>query len=155
MSKNNIYILVIVLVLVGLFVWGRILRENNIVYTEESSEIACLPNGHQQVAEHIHSELSITVDGVAEVVPANIGVTTVCMSEIHTHDDSGAIHVESVYAGRIKDFHLGHFFSVWKKSPERSGYDLEILQDGQVKNSVKEVQIKDHSVIELKYTKQA
>jgi hypothetical protein len=150
-NKGIIIALVVILVIIGLFVWGNSLQKDRIVNFGDT-EIACLTNGHQRVAEHIHPALRITVDGNPEEIPADIGITPVCMSELHTHDTTGTIHVESVSTGRIDNFHLGDFFSVWGESHTRDGYDLEITQDGEKKNSVEEVKFIDKSVIELKYT---
>src|SRR5437016_1935131 len=49
------------------------------------------------VALHIHPRLSIIVDGQKVPVPANIGIEPSgrTMAALHTHDDSGTIHVES------------------------------------------------------------
>jgi hypothetical protein len=61
---------------------------------------------------HIHPMLSIVLNGKKEVIPANIGITDICMHPLHTHDDTGTIHVESPVE---KDFTLGDFFAVWGK----------------------------------------
>lgn len=151
MNKGVVLTLILTAVIIGLFAWGNNAQKNNIVYFGDT-EIACLTHGHQRVAEHIHPELRITVDGEAEQIPANIGITQDCMSEIHTHDETGMIHAESFLTGRIADFHLGHFFSVWGQDYMRETYDLEIIQDGEVKNSIEDVKFIDHSVIELNYT---
>jgi len=63
-------------------------------------------------AEHIHTHLSITVDGQAITVPADVGIDlgAQLISPLHTHDTSGIIHVESPVQ---KDFTLGEFFTEW------------------------------------------
>lgn len=61
---------------------------------------------------HIHPNLTIYVNGAKQTIPANIGITNSCMHPIHTHDDSGKIHVESP---EQRDFTLGDFFLVWGK----------------------------------------
>jgi hypothetical protein len=62
--------------------------------------------------EHIHSHLDVLVDGKAVPVPANIGVDlrTGRMSALHTHNDSGVIHVE---APARRQFSVGEFFTEW------------------------------------------
>lgn len=62
---------------------------------------------------HIHPHLEITILGQKQVIPANIGITNGCMKSIHTHDDSGKIHVESP---EKRDFTLDDFFWVWQKT---------------------------------------
>lgn len=149
--KGLIITLAATVILIGLIIWGSSLQNKNIQKFGET-DIACLTNGHQRIVDHIHPTLKITVDGEQEVIPANIGITQDCMPEIHTHDGTGGIHVESFLPGRVSEFNLSHFFLVWDKNPEREGFDLEILQDGEVKDSISDVKMIDHSAIELKYT---
>jgi hypothetical protein len=60
---------------------------------------------------HIHQHLDIYVNGKHEVVPASIGIYDgQFLTELHTHDSSGIMHVESPEA---KNFDLGQFFAVW------------------------------------------
>lgn len=151
MNKGVIITLVITAGIIGLFILGNNTREKA-VRNFKDTEVACLPNGHQRLVDHIHPELKITVNGENEIIPANIGIDGDCMSEIHTHDETGVVHAESVVIGKIKDFHMGQFFSVWGQSHIREGYNLEIVQDGEIKNSIEDVKFIDHSIIELKYT---
>jgi len=149
MNKKTIIILIIILI--GLFIWGRFKQKENITVFDDT-DIACLENGHQSLAEHIHPILKITVDGETEIIPANIGIKPDCMSELHTHDTTGTIHAESFLRGRIENFNLSHFFAVWGEGYQREGFSLEIKQDGVIKNSIEEVDFKDGSLIELIYT---
>ncbi len=63
-------------------------------------------------ALHIHEHIDIIINGHSVSVPANIGINQIerFMSPIHTHDNSGVIHVESP---TMRDFTLGEFFDVW------------------------------------------
>ena len=58
---------------------------------------------------HLHTHLTILVDGVTQRVPKEVGLTG-CAYETHTHDYSGVIHVETSVQ---KKFTLGQFFAVW------------------------------------------
>lgn len=120
------------------------------IISESGTEIPCLPNGHQQVALHIHPIVTVTVDGDVEVVPVDIGIDGLCMREVHTHDTSGTIHVETAKLG--KTYTLADFFAVWEKDIEREGYTYEIIQDGELKDSADSVILKDQSSIELRYS---
>lgn len=62
--------------------------------------------------EHIHAHLDVLVDGRPVPVRANIGVDTRrgTMSALHSHDDTGLIHIESPAK---RQFSLGEFFSEW------------------------------------------
>jgi hypothetical protein len=60
---------------------------------------------------HIHQHLDVFVNGKREPVPANIGIYDgQFLTELHTHDTSGVMHVESPTR---RQFGLGQFFGVW------------------------------------------
>jgi hypothetical protein len=62
--------------------------------------------------EHIHVHVDVLNDGQPIPVPANIGIDTTrrAISPLHTHDDSGVVHIESPVK---RQFSLGEFFSEW------------------------------------------
>ena len=64
------------------------------------------------MVEHIHVHLDVVADGRKVGVPADIGIDTVhpAISPLHTHDDTGVIHIESPVK---RQFSLGEFFSEW------------------------------------------
>lgn len=60
---------------------------------------------------HIHQQLDVYVNGTHVAVPADIGVFgTEFLTEIHTHDTSGIIHVESPTQ---TTFRLAQLFGEW------------------------------------------
>lgn len=61
---------------------------------------------------HIHPHLEIIINGQKQEIGANIGVKPDCMNSLHTHDNSGEVHVESP---EKRDFNLSDFFAVWDK----------------------------------------
>ena len=63
-------------------------------------------------ALHIHQHLDVIINGTHAVIPAGIGINDAArfISPVHTHDETGVIHVES---NEIRDFTLGQFFDVW------------------------------------------
>lgn len=71
----------------------------------------CVEHGGK-LSMHIHSQLSIVIDGQAQSIPANIGLESFCMRPIHTHDDSGTLHLEFP---QTRDVRLGDFFAIWGK----------------------------------------
>ena len=149
--KNITLVIIGVIVLGGLLFWAGQAQKPATVFVE-GTNVACLPNGHENIATHIHPVLSITVDGEPELVPANIGITGTCMPELHTHDTSGQIHVETATLARLQEISFADFFDVWGQPIEREGYDLVITVDGQEIASVEEVPLKDHAQIEFAYT---
>jgi hypothetical protein len=60
--------------------------------------------------KHVHANLRIFVHGEPVEVPSGIGITQDEIASLHTHDDTGTIHVESEVA---RDFTLGEFMDVW------------------------------------------
>lgn len=113
------------------------------------TDIACLIFGHQNLAMHIHPELTITVDGTPETIPANIGLTQGCMAEVHTHDATGQIHIESVTEGNT--FTLLDFFTVWGTRIDREGYTYRVFANGGSVDPATYT-LKDFDRVQLQYT---
>lgn len=59
---------------------------------------------------HIHALLSIYKDGQRLALPGNIGRPSACDYEMHTHDGSGVVHIET---DKEKNFTLAQFFAEW------------------------------------------
>lgn len=68
-------------------------------------------------AEHYHAHLDVIADGKVITVPADIGFSFGAngqpngISALHTHDDSGIIHVEAPTAGQT--YTLGQVLTEW------------------------------------------
>jgi hypothetical protein len=70
-------------------------------------------NASEQLLFHIHTPLSIFVNGQSMFVPPQIGIVPEkCIYWLHTHDETGIIHIESPIK---RDFTLGQFLDLWKK----------------------------------------
>ena len=55
----------------------------------------------------------IFINGQPYTVPSQVGIVpSKCIYWLHTHDDSGIIHIESPVT---RNFTLGQFFDIWKK----------------------------------------
>jgi hypothetical protein len=80
----------------------------------------------EQLVEHVHTHLTIFVNGKSRVIPYGIGIpgaepvqtphgafveTGSCFYWLHTHQEDGIIHVESPSLGT--NFTLGQFFKEW------------------------------------------
>jgi hypothetical protein len=59
---------------------------------------------------HVHAHLAIFKDGQWLAMPANVGILSQCNYEMHTHDQTGIIHIETP---TFKTFTLGQFFDIW------------------------------------------
>lgn len=68
-------------------------------------------------AEHYHAHLDVFVNGKAVPVPAGIGFSIGSdgkpngISALHTHDDTGVVHIEAATAGQR--YTLGQVFTEW------------------------------------------
>jgi hypothetical protein len=95
------------------------------------SDVKAQSDGMDPLAMHIHPSLSLFVNGTSVIVPAQIGIDPTmwkdhsldefgmqsmpemnmsAMSPLHTHDDSGVIHVESTID---RDYTLLDFMNIW------------------------------------------
>ncbi len=105
-------VVVIIIVAVGLLGAGNFFSSSG-SSSRSTRDIALSCTLDMYTQFHIHPHLQIIVNGVKQVVPANIGINLTCMHPLHTHDDIGTLHVESP---EKRDFTLGDFFAVWGKS---------------------------------------
>src|SRR5215469_6641807 len=72
--------------------------------------IGCNPM--EQAVFHIHAHLDIIINGAYFLVPSQVGIPSNCFYWLHTHDESGIVHIE---APTHRDFTLGQFFDIWNK----------------------------------------
>jgi hypothetical protein len=118
-----------------------------------------------QMVQHNHVSLNVTLDGQPVVVPAHIGMVQVGkaedpllygdhsfdkygmegMSPLHTHDATGLIHVES---NAIRNFTLGEFLDVWQ-GLNNNGKDVIATVDGKPVSDFRNILLKDGEKIEL------
>lgn len=72
-------------------------------------------------AAHYHAHLDVLVNGEPVVVPANMGIhpSGNAMSELHTHDERGILHVEAPEKG--DRYTLGQVFAEWDVRLDDSG----------------------------------
>ena len=109
---------------------------------------------------HEHANVQIFVNGTQEPVPPNIGINESAgtIQSIHTHDDTGVVHLESSQA---RTFTLGEFFGVWgvRLTPSCvGGYcnggqnQLRVYVDGQEHTGdPRDIALDDQSVIVITY----
>lgn len=64
------------------------------------------------VSVHFHVQLTITLEGRALPIPPGVGITQDCTHPMHTHNDSGVIHIEHHH---WDEFTLGDFFLVGQR----------------------------------------
>jgi hypothetical protein len=133
---------------------GRSLRSEG--RSAASDEVGC--SSMEQLAYHVHAHLAIYVEGQPVSVPANIGIQRVCISWLHTHDDSGIIHVEAPAA---RTYSLGAFFRVWGQPLDQAHlldgtvdgeHEIRAFLNGQPFGGAPEsIPLEPHAVIVLEY----
>lgn len=97
---------------------------------------------------HIHPHLEIIINGQKQEIPANIGVKPWCMNAIHTHDNSGKIHVESPVQ---RDFILDDFFYVWGKAFNKNQIlDYKADEDHKIRQTINGSESQDYENTILK-----
>jgi hypothetical protein len=73
--------------------------------------IQCNPSEKFVLHNHVH--IDTFINGQRYTVPSQIGIIPErCIYWLHTHDDSGIIHIESPV---VKNYTLGQFFDIWDK----------------------------------------
>lgn len=156
MNKNKsgwIIGIVIAVVLIALFAIPRITHpKGEAIAKWNDSGIECIDEANVPLREHFHPHLTIFVDDAMEPVFSQIGIVPGCIAEVHTHDASGTIHVESPNAN--KKFSFQDFFTVWGRTIGRPGYKLEMKVDGSMSEELGNLDLKDKQDIVLSYTKE-
>lgn len=110
---------------------------------------------------HWHSQLSVSIKGQKQEVPANIGIGGGrVMGSTHTHDTSGQIHLEKQGLVTKTDISLGQFFKAWGKQfnsncilDSCNGPDgtVKLLVNGNENTEFENYSMKDKDKIEIKY----
>ena len=102
-----------------------------------SAEAPVPCSGTEMTRYHVHAHLEIDVHGTRQTLPANIGIRSSCLFWLHTHDDTGLIHVEADVAA---NYTLGQFFTVWGTALSRDavlgeraapGEEVRVLLNGE------------------------
>ncbi len=109
------YIALVAVVIIGIVIAVMMVPSSSVDPTTAESENSILErtiSSHNSLRQHFHPEIKITVDGEPVKIPANVGVSGGTFRYMHTHDDSGKIHVESP-SNHI--FTIGDFFTIWGK----------------------------------------
>jgi hypothetical protein len=101
---------VLVAIITGIGIYYAIAPHTSLPAVSTIDGIECNPM--EQAVFHIHAHLDIIINGVYFLVPSQIGIPSNCFYWLHTHDESGIIHIE---APMHRVFTLGQFFDIWGK----------------------------------------
>lgn len=109
---------------------------------------------------HWHPTLKIYIKGEPEKIPKNLGIAGQIHQEIHTHDESGTIHMEMKGLVTKDETKLSNFFRVWGKDftsnklfdkingPEGT---VKMRVNGQDNKDFENYLMKDKDSIEVRY----
>ncbi len=158
--EKNIKIGIVILAVAAAAFWGfsKINKSDN------------LPDSNNQERQnkiisnrgiHWHSEIKIKILGENQKIPSNIGLGAV-HSPLHTHDDSGVIHLEFKGIVSEKDIKLKKFFEVWEKQfnsncifDKCNGEEgrVKMLVNGSENSEFENYMMKDKDKIEIIFEK--
>lgn len=118
------------------------------------------PNIVSTSGVHWHSNLKVTIEGIEQPIPANIGINEEDHSPVHTHDESGQIHIEISGQVRRKDLKLSNVFEVWGMTFNKNcvldkcnqdGKAVRFLVNGKENSSFENYEMQDGDEIEIRY----
>lgn len=141
----------VLIILIGIVVATDLLSPRIPPSQDESRYLELCIDERGQLAKHNHPKLSILVDSTEMKIPRGVGISPTCTKPIHTHDETGTLHVESP---TDRDYALGDFFKIWGVAlssdrvfgyinnsthrlrmsvdgAENSAFDKLVLRDGQ------------------------
>jgi len=116
----------------------------------------CVNHG-STISMHIHPIVLITINGEAQIIPADIGIDASCMKAVHTHDTSGKLHIEYP---RQESFTLGDFFANWGEVFKENQildkktniqHELKMLVNGKESTEFENLLLQDNQRIEIIY----
>lgn len=125
-------------------------------------------NQMEQLAYHIHAHLSIFINGTQKTVPYGIGIEQPWSTQadgssefvnsgaafyyLHTHDDTGVIHIESPTSAL---YTLGQFFAEWNvplsstQIGSNTGAVTVYINGSKYTGDPSKIQLHSHDVIQL------
>ena len=132
-----------------------------VVFGIQTSEQGTMGN---KMVMHIHPQITVSINGQPAIVPENVGIDNTLwkdhsldeygmqgMSPLHTHDNSGTLHVESTVN---RDYTLGEFVNVWGGLDTGNGKILKVTVNGQPIPDWKNHILKDKEKISFEISQQ-
>ena len=109
----------------------------------------------------MHPAVDIEVLGQKQKIPKGIGITDKFMRVIHTHDETGVLHVESPYPHQ---FYLKDFFTIWNRTFNSTcifeycadgDNTLEVFVNGAKSSDFDNIPLREHDKISIVYRKRS
>ena len=113
----------------------------------------------EQGGTHIHAHVTMYVNGTKTPIPANVGIApdSSCLYWLHTHDDSGVIHIEAP-EGVSATF--GNFLDIWGQRFQQLGYPSQLsdatgwqiyVNGKPFRGNFRTIPLQSHTLITLAY----
>ncbi|HSB46615.1 MAG TPA: hypothetical protein VLD37_01275 [Candidatus Bilamarchaeum sp.] len=150
------YVLVSVLLFFAIFLAAQMLLPQTVPEGTDLLNYRYTEDTRLQL--HIHPWLEIWIDGKNESIPANIGIDGGGIRVIHTHDETGKIHVESPWP---HEFYLKDFFYIWGKRFDSecifefctdANHTLDVYVDGARSGLYGDIPLEDGQKIKIVYS---
>ena len=116
---------------------------------------------HSTDISHTHSYLTIVVNGAEQYIPNNVGIAdSECpdgMRGIHTHDDTGKLHIETPSQISAP---IGAFFNIWGEvfnseqildNKVDSNHEIVMFVNGEINQYFENYEMLNNDVIEIHY----
>jgi hypothetical protein len=110
---------------------------------------------------HFHAHLDLFINGKQVAIPAQLGIGPNALSELHTHDTNGVLHVESSTSHGKRTYTLGQAFQEWEVPLDATTigqfktdatHTLKVYVDGkEVTTDPSKVELVSHREIALVY----
>jgi hypothetical protein len=123
-------------------------------------EETCL-GSHSTDISHTHSYLTIVVNGAEQYIPNNVGIAdSECpdgMRGIHTHDDTGKLHIETPSQISAP---IGAFFNIWGEvfnseqildNKVDSNHEIVMFVNGEINQDFENYEMLNNDEIEIHY----
>jgi len=141
----------VVMSAVAYVLWSREYYPPSVYW--KNTDIPCIHRVHSYADVYSSAKFEISVDGVPQDVPTEIGFSPQCVAQIHTHDDVGYLHFEQ---HSMRPVTLGDFFTVAGQSIERGGYMLSVVINGEDRTKdVHSYALQNGDAIVIRYTVKA
>ncbi len=95
----------------------------------KNTTVTCVSHLHGYKNDHGSAKLTIKIDGMSQSIPEGIGISPECIADIHTHDNTGRLHLhlhENAERATLNDF-----FAVAETQIERAGYNYIVTINGE------------------------
>jgi hypothetical protein len=149
-TKAIIIGVLITVVIVIIISFGASKKQNTLNDVSYIDGIGC--GSMEYSVFHIHAHLDIIINGQPHPVPAQIGILdNTCLYWLHTHDQSGIIHIEAPMQTK---FTLGQFIDIWNSTQNimlQYGTPKVYVNGNEIPGNYRDIELDAHEEIAMIY----